>query len=317
MTDTDADANTDATPGSGEVARTDVAFSATDGTVLRGWLYLPATAADGPVPGVVMTHGFSATRRMGLAGFAEAFAATGLAVLVYDHRNLGDSDGEPRGELDPWAQMLDMRVALGWLADRAEVDADRLGLWGSSFSAGEALCVAAVDRRVRAVVANVPFAGIGDAADLDPEVARARFEGIRAALEGTVSPAVEVTPEGPVVREPGSDVPGFLDDADSAEWFLGRGPDAGWANRFTMRYATDVVFDPAVCAPRLDGTPVLMVVATDDRVAATAVALDTYERASEPKQLEMVEGHHFCAYDGPQHQRAAAVTADFLGRHLG
>jgi fermentation-respiration switch protein FrsA (DUF1100 family) len=111
-------------------------------------------------------------------------------------------------------------------------------------------------------------------------------------------------------------VAGFLDDADSAEWFLRHGPGAGWANRFTMRYATDVVFDPAVCAQRLRGTPLLMVVATDDRVAATAVALDTFARASEPKELQMVEGHHFCAYDGPQHQAAATVTADFLVRHL-
>lgn len=305
------------TTGDRATTRREVAFAAADGTVLRGWLYLPDAASDEPMPGVVMTHGFSATRRMGLAGFADAFAAAGLAVLVYDHRNLGDSDGEPRGELDPWAQMLDTRVALGWLADRPEIDADRLGLWGSSFSAGEAMCVAAVDERVRAIVANVPFAGIGDAADLDDAAVTARFAGIRAALEGSVSPATEFTPEGPVVREPGNDVAGFLDDADSAEWFLGCGPEAGWTNRFTMRYATDVVFDPAVCASRLDGTPLLMVVATDDRVAATSVALDTFERASEPKQLEMVDGHHFCAYDGPQHERAVAVTTDFLVRHLG
>jgi hypothetical protein len=58
-------------------------------------------------------------------------------------------------------------------------------------------------------------------------------------------------------------------------------------------------------------------VASDDRVAPTATALDTFERAPEPKQLEMVEGHHFCAYDGPQHDRAVTVTAEFLSRHLG
>jgi uncharacterized protein len=302
--------------GGAPVERTDVAFPASDGTVLRGWFYLPEPPLAAPAGAVVMTHGFSATRHMGLDGFARAFASEGLAVLVYDHRNLGDSDGEPRGELDPWAQMLDTRVALTWLAARPEVDPERLGLWGSSFSAGEALCVAAVDHRVRAVVANVPFAGIGDLADLDADASDARFAAIAAALDGGTSPATEVTPEGPVVREPGSDVPAFLDDADSAEWFLTHGPPNGWRNRFTMRYSTAVTFDPAVCATRLDGTPLLMVVATDDRVAPTATALDTFERAPEPKQLEMVQGHHFCAYDGPAHGRAVEVTAAFLARHL-
>lgn len=299
------------------VERTDVAFPATDATVLRGWFYLPSPAPAAPVGAVVMTHGFSATRRMGLDGFARAFASAGLAVLAYDHRNLGDSDGEPRGQLDPWAQMLDTRTALTWLADRPEVDADRLGVWGSSFSAGEALCLGAVDRRVRAVVANVPFAGIGDAGTLDEAAASTRFAAIAAALDGTTSPADGVTPEGPVVREPGSDVAGFLDDADSAEWFSANGPPNGWHNRYTMRYSTDVTFDPGVCATRLDGTPLLMVVATDDRVAPTAIALDTFERAPEPKQLELVEGHHFCAYGGPAHERAAQVTTAFLTRHLG
>src|SRR4051812_32193918 len=64
-----------------------VDFSGAHGTRLRGDLYLPASGAA-PYPGLVMAHGFSATRRMGLADFAQCFAAAGIAVLAYDHRNL-------------------------------------------------------------------------------------------------------------------------------------------------------------------------------------------------------------------------------------
>ena len=67
--------------------RNDVEFDA-DGVTLRGWLYIPDGAA-GPVPTVVMSHGFSAVKEMYLDRFAEA----GLGALVYDNRNFGASDG--------------------------------------------------------------------------------------------------------------------------------------------------------------------------------------------------------------------------------
>ena len=81
--------------------RQDIEFDA-EGVTLRGWLYLP-DGATGPVPTVVMAHGFSAVKEMFLDSFAEAFAAGGLGALVFDNRNFGASDGEPRQEIDPWA----------------------------------------------------------------------------------------------------------------------------------------------------------------------------------------------------------------------
>ena len=138
--------------------KTAVTFTAHGDTALRGIFYRPEGAVG--VPGIVMAHGFSAVKEMGLLEFAEEFCAAGFAVLVYDHRNLGESAGEPRQEINPWAQARDYRYALSWLAERPEVDADRLAIWGSSFSGGEVIVVAAADERVKAVVANVPLAGI-------------------------------------------------------------------------------------------------------------------------------------------------------------
>ncbi|MCX7622602.1 MAG: alpha/beta hydrolase, partial [Thermomicrobium sp.] len=65
--------------------RRDIAFD-TEGVVLRGWFVLPETGG-GPYPTVVMAHGFSAVKEMYLDRYAEFFAAAGLAVLVFDHRN--------------------------------------------------------------------------------------------------------------------------------------------------------------------------------------------------------------------------------------
>ena len=84
------------------MARRDVEFDA-EGVTLRGWLYV-ADGSAGAAPTVVMAHGFSAVKEMYLDSFAQVFAAAGLNALVFDNRNFGASDGEPRQEIDPWAQ---------------------------------------------------------------------------------------------------------------------------------------------------------------------------------------------------------------------
>jgi uncharacterized protein len=111
--------------------REDVEFDA-GGVRLRGWLYLPDDAT-GPVPAIVIAHGFSAVKEMYLDTYAEVFAEAGLAALVFDNRNFGASDGEPRQEIDPWAQVRDYRDAITWVRTRPQVDAERIGVWGSSY----------------------------------------------------------------------------------------------------------------------------------------------------------------------------------------
>src|ERR1700761_7787255 len=138
-----------------QMSRRDIEFDA-DGVTLRGWFY-PAEGVSGSAPAVVLAHGFSAVKEMYLDSFAEVFAAAGLGALVFDNRNFGASDGEPRQEIDPWAQVRDYRDAITYASTLPEVDAARIGIWGSSYSGGHVLVVGAIDRRVQAVVAQVPL----------------------------------------------------------------------------------------------------------------------------------------------------------------
>src|SRR5881398_2725401 len=112
--------------------RRDIAFKTEDGVTLRGWLYLPDRTAT-QVPTVVMAHGFSAVKEMYLDRFAEVFAAAGLAALVFDNRNFGASEGEPRQEIDPWRQVRDYRDAITFAQGLPETDPARIGVWGSSY----------------------------------------------------------------------------------------------------------------------------------------------------------------------------------------
>ena len=83
-------------------------------------------------------------------------ATAGHVVVAYDHRNFGDSDGEPRQELDPWVQVRDYRHAVTFAQSLDGVDADRVCVWGSSYAGGHVLVVGAIDGRVKCVVAQVP-----------------------------------------------------------------------------------------------------------------------------------------------------------------
>jgi fermentation-respiration switch protein FrsA (DUF1100 family) len=298
-----------------------VEFAGFDGVTLRGRLLLPQ-GTRGPAPAVVLTNGFSATRAMRLDAFAEAITRAGCATLAYDVRNIGASDGMPRRTVNPWAQMRDSRRAIGWLAERPEIAADRIGLWGCSFSAGQALMLAACDRRVRAVAAIVPFAGIED---VDYRDCQARHRAIREALLDESDTALSVdarvdSGEIAVVSEPGDERRAYLPQPEAAEWFLahGRAPGASWSNdvRVANAWGTEPRFDPGPCVEFVSPTPLLIVIASRDRLAATDVALRAYERAGEPKRSLLVEGNHFAAFQGEAFEQAARATGDFFAEML-
>src|SRR5215469_658541 len=135
--------------------RHDIEFNA-EGVILRGWLYVPEIL-PGATPAIVMAHGFSAVKEMYLDRYAEVFSAAGLAVLVFDNRNFGASDGEPRDEIDPWQQVRDYRHAITWLQRQPHINPERIGVWGSSYSGGHVLVLGAIDRRIKCVVSQVPL----------------------------------------------------------------------------------------------------------------------------------------------------------------
>lgn len=304
--------------------RHDVEFAAAHGTILRGWWYVPD--GRGPserAPGVVMTHGFSATRHMGLEGFAEVFCDAGMAVLAYDKRNLGDSDGEPRQRISPWADVRDYRYALDWIAARPEVDPDRLAVWGTSNSGGLALAVGAIDARVKAVVANVPHASIPGSPYDDAAFVAARVEAMSAAIaseDGLGSIHDDETSVYPMSVIPdGDEDPCAMPQPEAVEWFSrwGARPEAKWVNAVTRQglIDTDPPFDPGACAVGLH-KPLLMLVADGERLTDLEGTLEVFGLCSEPKRLVMLEGDHFCPYQGPMFDVSSAAMRDFLVEQL-
>lgn len=132
---------------------TEVRFTSC-GETLVGSLYLPG--GTGPFPAVVLGGGWCYVKELALPHYATRLAASGVAALTFDYRTMGESTGEPRQHIDPWAQIEDYRNALSFLEDDPNVDSSRLGAWGISYSGGHVLIMGALDDRVRAVCSIVP-----------------------------------------------------------------------------------------------------------------------------------------------------------------
>ena len=296
--------------------RKDIEFKTENGVTLRGWHYVP-DGRQGKAPTIVMAHGFSAVKEMYLDRFAEAFAAAGLACVVYDNRNFGASDGEPRQEIDPWQQVRDYRDAITYAETLEETDPARIGVWGSSYSGGHVLVVGAIDRRVKCVVAQVPLAsGHGNARRLIRADYLAGVQGMfaedrRARMAGKTPAMIPV-----VAQDPAS--PSALPTPDSWVWFTetGRTRAPSWKNEVTLRSVEMFTeYEPGSYVSFISPTPLLMVVALGDVLTVAELALAAYERALEPKRLVTLQGGHFDAYI-KDFEASSKPTVEWFTRHL-
>ncbi len=284
----------------------DVEFPS-EGVTLRGWLYLPE--GPGPHPAIALSGGFGSVKEVFLDhNYPEVFAAAGFVVLSYDHVNCGTSDGLPRQDLDPIKQQRGYKDAITYLAAHEAVDADRIGIWGTSYSGGHVLAVAAADRRVRCVVSQaMTISG------RDNTIARNTPAGVvdlyRRIAEDRLA---QLRGEPPVM------VQAFADDSDTVRYMatLPAEYTKNWQNSITLRsWEHYAEYEPAAFIERIAPTPLLMVVPTGDTMTPSADALAAYNRALEPKRLVTVGGDHYAVYR-EQFEITSTAARDWFLTHL-
>ncbi|MEU9337162.1 alpha/beta hydrolase [Streptomyces sp. NPDC048290] len=295
------------------VERKDVEFKADADVTLRGWLYLPD--GPGPHPAITMAHGYAGVKDHGLEPFARTFAENGFVVLLHDHRAFGASDGHPRQDVDPWRQISDWRRAISYLESRPEVDPGRIGLWGTSYAGGHAIVLGATDRRLRAVVAQVPtISGYEQGLRrIAPEATAALEEALdedeRAQARGEAPRTQAIVGSDPTV-------PASYRTQEAIDFYLQPTPDGVWANYATVRSTRAArMYEPGAWVSRVSPTPLLMVVALGDTVTVTDLALGAYERALEPKRLRLIPGGHFAPYIA-EFDQASEAALTWFREHL-
>jgi uncharacterized protein len=282
-----------------------------EGVRLAGDLFLPADLKPGERrAGIVLCHGYTGVRTIYLPDNAGVLAAAGYVVLTFDYKGWGDSDG-PKSRLAPHSRVADVQAAVTFLGVQPEVDADRLGVYGTSYGGATVVWVAALDPRVKCVVAVV---GIGDGArwmrsvrrpdEYHDLLARAAADRVKRALTG----ASELVDRNEIL----------LPDRQSAE--LGsaaRRNNPAAVTRLPLEFVDDTLgFNPEWVVDRIAPRPLLLITTDDDRLVPPQESEALYARAGEPKKLIVLKGFgHYEVY-GEAFGQVMDETMAWYGTHL-
>ena len=285
--------------------RTEVTF-VSGGVQCAAHLYLPVPA-NGKVPCVVMVHGFTGTRNLGLPAYAERFAAAGMAVLVFDYAYFGASGGQPRQLLDIGRQLDDYRAAIAFARAQPGIDPGRIALWGTSLSGGHVIVVAAGDPRIAAVVSQVPFPGV-EFGRPSERSAKVTLRLLAVAADDAVRGWLRRPPRlVPVFGKPG-DMAIFTNPHDKAiiDALAVQAPE--WRNAVAARMLFPLMrYQPRAAASQL-AMPLLICVAEKETAASPALTADMASRAPKAQMRRYPIGH-FDAYSGEWLERSPTIRS--------
>jgi len=304
-------------PQSPNVDHQKVTFRNRYGLTLSGDLYLPKTRTERSLAALVVSGPFGAVKEQASGLYAQTMAERGFATLAFDPSFTGESGGEPRSVASPDINTEDFSAAVDFLGLHPVVDRERIGLIGICGWGGMALNAAAVDKRVKAVVAvtmydmtRVMSRGYNDSVTPEQrtqtleQLSRKRWEDAEA---GT--PAYQ--PPYNVLR---GGEPQFM--ADYADYYMtprgyhSRAVNSG--NAWTQTNALSFMNMPLLTyiqeiAPR----PILLI--HGEKAHSRYFSETAYAAAAEPKELMIIPGaNHVDLYD-----RLDVIPFDRLGDFFG
>ena len=253
--------------------------------------------------------------------YAEEFQKAGFSVLLYDHRNLGISDGKPRQEINFWVQSRGYIDAIDFLFTRTEIDTTRIAVWGASLSSREAFLVGTTDSRVNAVIAMIPAFGeevpIKDTADHSYSFAKETL-----LKDDIMSLPHMTTDQMPIVSTDQMGTPSALSDLTAFNWFIEYGGRFGtnWKNLVSFsNIEVPDDFDIIQLTKHLKA-PILMIVATNDEMngANPKVTKYVFDKITKPKVWVDIDGGHFglLYYPSPLFDKSSKAQIDFLIKYL-
>jgi len=276
------------------------------GTRCAGTLYLP-DAEKSPV--VVMAHGFAAERSFRLPAFAEKFTEKGIAAYLFDYRNFGDSDGDPRNLVSPRRHIQDFNAAVSHVRSLSEVDGRRLAIYGSSYGGGHVLAIAAKDPGISAVISQVPF--VNGVAYLLQHTPKYFVQGLYHGARDLINMALFRPPHlVPVIGDPNAFACMNTPEAKPGyESIISEG--SKWRNEVPAWAGITLAFYwPSVYASRIN-CPVLMIAGENDTVVPYKAALKAAKKIKNATTVSLPVGH-FEAYTGDMFEKVVEIEGEFL-----
>jgi fermentation-respiration switch protein FrsA (DUF1100 family) len=283
-----------------------------EGLRLSGDVYYPADLSPGEKrAGVLLCHGYTGVKDLYLPDNARLLNEAGYVAMTFDYKGWGASEG-PRSRLAPHSRVSDVQAALTFLGTLPEVDAERLGIYGTSYGGATVVWVGAIDPRVRCVVSVV---GIGNGArwmrsvrrpdEWHDLLERSRKDRVTRALTGQS----ELVERGEIL----------LPDRQSAELAAAaRRNNPAAVNAIPLEYVDDTLnFNPEWVVDRIAPRPVLFITTDNDRLVPPEESRELYARAGEPKKLVVLKGYgHYEVYADPAFGEVMQATLAWYQEHL-
>jgi dienelactone hydrolase len=290
--------------------RTDADFYS-HGTRCAGWLYLPKGVTSPRI--VIMAHGFAAERTFRLPAFAERFAKEGMAVLLFDYRCFGDSDGKPRNLVNPNRHVQDWRAAIAHVRALPGIDHNKIALWGTSYSGGHVVVAASSDSGLGAVVSQMPIVdsiplltrvGLRDMARSSMAAWRDLFRMLTLRRPYCI----------PVLGDPGTVA--CITTPGAKTGYLSMIPERStWKNECPARIGFTMALYRPITVARKVKCPVLIIMGEKDSLHPPAPIEKAASMMGKAELVKMPIGP-FDPYAGEWFEKAVELEARFLKEHL-
>ncbi|MBI2768955.1 MAG: alpha/beta fold hydrolase [Burkholderiales bacterium] len=291
------------------------------GLKVRGDLALPD--GEGPFPLLVMGGGWCYVKEIVMPHYAKAILEKKVAVLMFDYRCTGASEGMPRQHIDPHAQIEDYKSAVTFGETLPEIDPGRIGIWGISYAGGHVVVVGATDPRVKCVISNIPVVngyenmrrvhGSQRFQELNELILADRRERTSAGSAGGRMPMSSLKPFEELSTWPFPLIHEIFHDIKERE--------APRHEHWSTVESTELLlsYDVAPYAKRLYDTPTLMVVAEGDEITLWDLEIAVYNSipTSRKKLAVLPKVSHMSLYSRENDLAVAGrLAAEFASEHL-
>jgi len=295
-------------------SRTDVRFFV-NGTALSAWLYLPDKIPP-PFPCIIMGHGLGGTRDAGLEPYAIRFQNAGFAVLVFDYRYFGESEGTPRQLIWIPSQLEDWSAAIAYARGLQEIDPARIALWGTSLSGGHVIVTAAHDPAIACVTAQCPGMD-GRAFALESFKRMGIGNSLRQIMHGQrdlVRSWLGLSPHKiPIVGKPGSIA--LMNTADAFDSFPALIPES-YVNETCARILIRGDKYRPITYARHVRCPVLLQICDHDTLVSVSSIEETAHILGDHAEVKHYPLGHFDIYTGDGFEQGVRDQVSFFQKHL-
>ena len=279
-----------------------------DGFRLEADYYTPSPDKTAQRAAIVLCHGFGGKRDDMLPIYAQKFAQAGYAVLAFDYRGFGTSEGE-RGRIIPQEHVEDIRCALTWLETQNDVDSDRLGVWGTSNGGAHIVYVAGIDTRVKCAVGQVGFADgrtlvLGHKTPEQRDALLAEFHQDRIQrIKSGKSNAVDVLE---------------LVGSTQSRQFMAAGLDSTPTVSLITIQSGEATLDyrPVDVAADIAPRALMLIAAENDDLCPIDEYKQVYDRAGEPKRWVSYPIGHYEIYQSQWFEQSTAEAISWFNQHL-